>query len=359
MADVIKAILKTQDIVGKPVISLQGEEIGSILRVIVNPEKKQVAGFTINMKGLFKGEKAIEFDQVNSFGDYAVIVESFEKILPLENLPVIEKLSKDYNLYNMRVVTPQGKLIGVVEDFYFNTNTGQIDKYIISGGLIKNLFKGKAVIPAEKIQSTGKDVLMAADGAENTIVKEDTGLQESILHLKNDLDSFKDELDLWKDEFDKNWEKTRVKALEISKSVGENIKEAARSGRSRSKEVISKTSEILIEKKKQLQTSYEWWLDRLQFAKISPNTPLPQHDVNILIGLRAGRTVFDNNGIPIVPESGEITQEVVDTCQRAGKIRELLISIASKDLEDKIKSIEEDKMNSTDEGMLFEKKTDE
>lgn len=348
MADETKDVLKTQDIVGKPVISLHGEEIGSILRVIVNPENRTVAGLTINIRGLFKGEKGIEFDAVNAFGDYAVIVESSEKILPLENLPVVEKLSKDYSLYNMRVVTPQGKLIGTVDDLYFNTNNGQIDKYILSGGIIKNLFKGKAVIPAEKIQRIGKDVLLAADGAENTIEQEDTGLQESIQYLKSDLDSFKDDLEQWKDDIDKNWEKTRIKVVELSKTVGENLKEVARTGKSKSKEVLSKTSEILNEKKKQLQTSYEWWLDRLQSAKTSPDSSLPEHDVDILIGLKAGRIVFDNNGVPIIKENDEITQEVVNSCQKAGKTRELLISIASRDLEDKIKSIEEDKIRSVE-----------
>lgn len=309
MADVISAVLKTQDIVGKPVITLQGEELGSILRVIVNPENRMVAGFTINIRGLFKGEKSMEFDTVNSFGDYAVIVESSEKILPFENLPVMEILAKDYDLYNMRVVTPQGKLIGTIDDFYFNTATGHIDKYILSGGIIKNLFKGKAVISAVKIRSIGKDVLIAVDGAEDTIEKEDSSFQDSIHNLKGEFDSFKGDF--------------------------EQLKE----------DMLSKTSEILNEKKKHLQASYEWWLDRLQLAKTSPD-PLPEHDVNILIGLKAGRIVLDNNGQPIVKENEEITREVVDSCQKTGKTRELLISIASKDLEDKIKSIEEDKLRS-------------
>lgn len=359
MADVINPVVKTQDIVGKPVISLQGEEIGSILRVIVNPENGIVAGLTINIRGLFKGEKGIEFGTVKSFGDYAVIVESFEKILPLENLPTIERLDKDYNLYNMRVVTPQGKLIGIIDDFYFNTTTGQLDKYILSGGLIKNLFKGKAVIPSKKIQSIGKDVLIAFNGAEDAIEKEDTGLQDSIHHLKSDIDSFKDELEQWKDDFDKNWDKTRIKALELSKTVGENIKEAARTGKSKSKEAFSKTSEIINEKKKQLQSSYEWWLGRLQSAKTAPDNSLPEHDVNILIGLKAGRTVFDNIGQPIVKENEEITPEIMNSCQQAGKIRELLISVASKDLEDKIKSIEEDKIKSIDDDKIKSRENDE
>lgn len=340
MVDVQSPVLKTQDIVGKPVISLQGKETGNVLRVIVNPADKTVAGLTLSTRGLFNGEKGVEFSAIRSFGDYAVIVESSEAIMPLDSLPLIEKFIRDYKIYNMRVVTPQGKFIGSVDDFYFNAETGLIEKYILSGGLIRNLFKGKASIPAETVTLIGKDLIITTEKVVETIQKEDSGLQDSIDNIKGDLGQFRDDFEQWKEDFDKAWDKTRTKVLELSKMVGDNLKEVARTGKGKGKEVISKTGEILNEKKGHLKNSYDWWLDRLQAAINVPEEPLPEHDINILIGLRSARSVIDNSGNVIVGENEEITRELIESCQKAGKLRELLISIATCDLEQKMESIE-------------------
>lgn len=339
MTDANQPVLKTHDVIGKPVISLQGEEIGTIVRVIVDPEINSVIGLTVNVRGFFKGEKGIEFANIGSFGDYAVVVENSREILPLDNLPEIEKMSKELYLYNMRVVTPLGKLIGTIDDFCFDAETGRIEKYILSGGIIKNLFKGMASIPASSIITIGKDLLITTDGVEQTIQKEESGLQDSLENIKGDIGELKIDLDQWKDDFEKTWDKTRNKVLDLSKIVGENLLEAARTGSGKGKEVLSKTSELVNEKIGQLKSSYDWWVDRLQAAKNRPDNALPEHDVNILIGLVAGKTVTDLNGKVIVAENEEITKEVIECAHKAGKTGELLISIATKDLEDKMKHL--------------------
>ncbi len=328
-------LIKTQDLVGKPVISLQGEEVGTVARVIVDPVRATVAGLLVNVKGWFKGEKGLEFEAVNSFGDYAVTIQRAGQVVPLENLPTVEKLAKDYNIYDMRIITPQGKLVGTIDDFCFNKETGKIEKYILSGGLIKNLFKGRASIPAGSIDKIGTDVIIGVSDIESTIQKEESGLQDNIDLLKEDLEQ-------WKDDFEKIWDKTRAKTLELSKTVGESLKEAAKSGKDKGKELLSKSTEIVTEKREQLKSSYEWWTERLQAIRNKPETPLAEDEIETLLGLPAGKTVTDDDGNIILEKDKEVSRETIEMAQKAGKTKELLISVASKDLEEKIKSVEEE-----------------
>ncbi len=345
MTDLRNPVIKSQDIVGKPVISLQGEENGTVLKVIVDPVSKNVAGLTVSSKGLFKDAKGVEFSAIRSFGEHAVIVESSDNILPISNLPSMEKILRDKDIYNSRAVTSQGKFIGTVDDFYFNADTGHIEKYILSGGLIRNLVKGKASIPAAAVTLIGKDLLITIEKVEDTIEKEDTGLQNSIENIKGDLSEFRDDFEKWKEEFEKAWDKTRSQVSQASKILGQNLTQAAKTGKGKSKELLSKTGEILNEKKNQLKTSYEWWIDRLQTAKDDSEQQLPEHDINVLIGLRAARRVLDDSGNIIVRENDEITREHIDSCQEAGRTRELLISIATRDLEEKMNVIETEPQN--------------
>ncbi|HWI54469.1 MAG TPA: PRC-barrel domain-containing protein [Desulfobacteria bacterium] len=340
MSDVNGSVLKTQDIIGKPVISLQGEETGNVIRVVVDPAAKTVIGLTVSTKGLFKDEKGVLFSAIRSFGDYAVIVESSEAIMSIDNLPSIEKLTRENDIYNLRAVTPQGKLVGSVDDFYFNPDNGHIEKYILSGGLIRNLFKGKATIPSETVTMIGKDLLITIDSVESTIQKEESGLEGSLENIKGDLGHFREDFGQWTEDLDKAWDKTRNQVLQLSKVFGQNLKEAAKTGKGKGIEILSKTGEILNDKKRQLGTSYEWWIDRLQTAKDNSENQLPEHDINILVGLRSARAVLDKSGNIIVHENDVITRDHIDTCQKAGRTRELLISIATRDLEEKMMDIE-------------------
>lgn len=335
-------VLRTQEVVGKPVISMQGNEVGTIARIVVDPAQSKVVGLTLNARGLFKGEKGMEFEAVRAFGDYAVTIEDANQVVQLNNLPGIEKLSRECNMYNMRILTPEGKLVGTVDDFCFNVRTGLIEKYILTGGLIKNLYKGKASITADKIQTIGKDVIISVPDVENAIQKETAGLQDNLDNLRDDLGNWKEDIDNWKDDFEKLWDKTRSKALELSKTVGENLKGAAKTGTGKGKELISKTGEVLSEKKIQLAKSYDWWMDRLQLVKTGGDQLITEEDANSIVGLKAGRKVTDEFGNIIVEENEEVTTEIVEAARKAHKIKELLISVAARDLEDKMKSIEDD-----------------
>ncbi len=328
-------LLKTRDLLGTPLISLQGEEVGSVTRVIVDPANGSIAGLTVNVKGWFKGEKGIEFESVKSFGEYAVTVSRADQVVPLSNLPTLEKLAQDYNIYNMRIITPDGKLIGTIDDYYFNIQTGQIEKYILTGGVIKNLFQGRASIPASSIDKIGKDVVIATANVEETLQKEESGIQDNLENLKGDLEN-------WKDDFENIWEKTRAKTLELSKTMGENLKEAAKTGKDTGEKILSKTGKILVEKKEVLKTSYDSWMDRLQTVKNGPEKPLTETDINALAGLKAGETVTDDSGNVIIEKDDNVSPDVIAEAQKAGKTKELLISVATRDLEDQIKSIEQE-----------------
>jgi uncharacterized protein YrrD len=330
-----KEQFKTQELVGKSVISLGGKELGTVNKVIVDPGSVSVAGFTINVKGILKGDKAIEFKAVHSFGDYALTIADSAMVVPLNTLPALEKLAQFSNMYGMKVITPSGHLVGGVDDFTFATVDGKITGYIISGGLIKNLMQGRAVIPAEGIEKIGPDLIIAKDGIEQYIVKEEPGLHDSIGNLKEDIN-------LWKEDLNKTWDKTLIRARELSKTIGENLKEATKEGRGRSKELIGKSAEILNEKKKDLKTTYEEWSDRLKSLKNKPEKPLSEDELAAVTGQKVSKTITDENGEPIINQDEVITDDTVRRAAAAGRLKELLLAAATSDVSQKIESIEKD-----------------
>ncbi|ADG81919.1 PRC-barrel domain-containing protein [Thermincola potens] len=339
-----KRLFKTQEVIGKQVITLQGEDLGAVARVLVDPETAMVAGFTLNTKGWFKGEKALSFSSVKAIGNYAITVETKDLVDNLNNLPSLEKLANDFNIYSTRVITPSGELMGTVEDFSFDADSGKIESFLLSGGVIRNLMQGKALIPVSAITKIGPDVVIAKDNAGESLQKADSGIVDNIDSWKENLQSWKGNLANLKDDVEKGWEVTLSTAKEVSKKLGEKVKEMKEEGTDKSKALITKTAAktttFLSDSKNELVSTYEAWMEKLQNFK--NRNKLSPEELSSLLWKKVGKDIYDNDGQLIIAQDGEVSPEILDKIQQAGKTKELLLSIATRDVAEKLETLEKD-----------------
>ncbi|KNZ70953.1 PRC-barrel domain-containing protein [Thermincola ferriacetica] len=339
-----KRVIRTQEIIGKQVITLQGEDLGAVARVLVDPETAMVAGFTLNTKGWFKGEKAFAFSSVKAIGNYAITLEKKDLVDSLNNLPSLEKLSSDFNIYNTRVITPSGELLGTVEDFGFDADSGKIESFLLSGGVIRNLMQGKALIPVSAITKIGPDVIIAKNNAGESLQKADSGIVDNIDSWKENLQAWKGNLDNLKDDVEKGWEVTLSTAKEVSKKLGEKVQELKEEGTDKSRaffsKTASKTTTFLSDSKNELVSTYEAWMEKLQNFK--NRNRLSTDELSALLWKKVGKDIHDNNGNLIIAKDGEVSPEVLDKIQQAGKTKELLLSIATRDVAEKLETLRKD-----------------
>lgn len=169
-----------------PVLSVnEGEHLGYVKSLVVDPVNKEIAAFVVNQKGWFKEDKIIPFNRVRNIGDNAIVIDKSGTAERPANLPQILKLLKNpAQLINSKVITTSGKSLGHVEEFWFDV-TGKITKFDISGGIAEGLWKGKTVLPSEEVVTIGKDAIMVADGAENRLITNNSKpLQKTMSSLK-------------------------------------------------------------------------------------------------------------------------------------------------------------------------------
>jgi len=169
-----------------PVISVsEGQQLGSVKGLVVDPEKKEVIAFIIDQKGWFKENKIIPFNRVRSIGENAITVDKSGTAEKPANLPQILKLIKTpTSLINSKVVTVTGTNLGHIAEYWFHP-TGQITKLELNGGLLEGLFKGKASLPAHEIITIGKDVIIVKEGAENRLESTERPLQNTVKEFKS------------------------------------------------------------------------------------------------------------------------------------------------------------------------------
>ncbi|MCC3647493.1 PRC-barrel domain-containing protein [Cytobacillus oceanisediminis] len=153
---------KSTEITGLPIISIQeGQEIGTVKTLVINPEKGSIDFLTIEHEDWQVSVKAIPFKKIIGIGEYAVTVESDRAVIDLNEIPIANQLvNKKIRIIQTKVMTRKGQLLGETAEFYTDEDTGNI-----LGVEIQLSDDASAVLAAEEILTYGKDILIVKEDA--------------------------------------------------------------------------------------------------------------------------------------------------------------------------------------------------
>lgn len=196
---------------GKMIISLQnGQHIGKLKGLVIDPENVSVAALLIESKALFKDKMIIPYDKVHNVDD----------IITVKSTSCLEKASKNtltgrlvkqnFTLFGARIITEDGSVLGTVEDFTLDVKTGKIMSLLITSSVYEKYFKGMAELPISQIVTIGRDAVIARAGSREALLIPDTALAEKIESLK--------------DSSAKIWNTTKDSTLKWSKQLSATLK---------------------------------------------------------------------------------------------------------------------------------------
>ena len=168
-----------------PIISLQeGQQIGYVKSLILDAGTKALAAIVVDTKGFFKDQRIIPYSKVVSVGEDAITIDKESHVEKTSSLPELLELVKEkLTIIGTKMVTENGKTLGIAEEYYVDPGTGKITQIEISGGKIEGFLSGTAWISAEYITTIGHDVIITQKGSENALRVADKGLNDSIKNL--------------------------------------------------------------------------------------------------------------------------------------------------------------------------------
>ncbi|WP_006788602.1 PRC-barrel domain-containing protein [Thiorhodospira sibirica] len=156
----------SKEIINTLVISItEGKELGFVKDMVVNPEKKSVEFFLVEKTENHKTEAivAIPFKSAIGIGGYAMTIEHQSSLIDLAQINFISGiLEKRVRVIDEKVISRKGRLLGVVEEYTIDTDSGQITQLIVKSQ------SGHADTPiaAEDIISLGEHLITVTDRAE-------------------------------------------------------------------------------------------------------------------------------------------------------------------------------------------------
>lgn len=257
---------KSVDIIGLPVISIaEGKELGTITRFVINPGEGSVEAFVVDDGKWYMGAKLLLTSSVTGIGENAVTVDNGNSIFEVKDAPDLERLLiADINVIGTKVLTKTGQFRGKVTEIVFD-ETG---KFIFC----ETEENGEASqIPAEHVVTFGKDVLI--------VTGEDDALNAPVVK-------------------EKPTESAPV-AVATTPAVTE-------------KPVVPEPAPVSAVQEKAEEDTGKKFDDKHR---------------KYLLGKKASRRIETDNGMVIVEQGGEITEEVLQKAKLAGKFVELSMNI--------------------------------
>lgn len=120
---------KSVEILGLPIISItEGRELGMSKTLLIDAKNGTVAAITIEDEDWYRGVKLIPYESVIAIGDDAVTVTNSENILTLDDAGDYEQLLDDnIRIIGTKAITKSGSIQGKISELYIGDD-GKIEK---------------------------------------------------------------------------------------------------------------------------------------------------------------------------------------------------------------------------------------
>lgn len=145
-----RRMYRAKHLIGLPVVNVAtGERLASVRSLVLDLVSGQLLGVVVQKGSLFREPQALQFKQLHAIGQDAVLVKNGESAASLSQLLAgLPQAKTDDRVFGRQVLTSAGKVIGALEDVFFDPENGAISHYLLTDGLLQSLLEGPAVIPA-------------------------------------------------------------------------------------------------------------------------------------------------------------------------------------------------------------------
>lgn len=305
---------KSVEILGLPIISItEGRELGMSKTLLIDAKNGTVAAITIEDEDWYRGVKLIPYESVIAIGDDAVTVTNSENILTLDDAGDYEQLLDDnIRIIGTKAITKSGSIQGKISELYIGDD-GKIEKCEITApdGTTSD-------VTADQISIFGKQVTVIDPNAEK-----------------------KNELTADAPKADAPSEKAAPKAEAPAPQAALAPKAEAKPEAPKA-EPPKAEAPVKAPAKEEKPAAAPKAPEKPAAPAVKPApAPAPKADPKqaaadkateerhrrFLLGKKATRTIKMDNGIVIVEEGQDITEEVLQKAKLANKFIELSMNV--------------------------------
>ena len=162
------SVYRAKHLIGLPVVNVAtGERLASVRSLVIDLVSGHLQALVVHKGSLFREPQALKLTQLHAMGQDAILVKDGEKTIPLPTLlGQLPNASTEDRLFGRQVLTAAGKVLGALEDVFFDPVNGSISHYMLADGLLQSLLQGPAIMPAPKQPVIGEEHVIVPENPE-------------------------------------------------------------------------------------------------------------------------------------------------------------------------------------------------
>ncbi|WP_182186752.1 PRC-barrel domain-containing protein [Pectinatus frisingensis] len=291
---------KNEEFLGLPIISItEGRELGVSKSLLIDAEHGCVAAIIIEDEDWYRGVKLLPYGSVVAIGHDAITITSSENILVLDDAVEFEPfLDQNIRVIGTKAITKGGTIQGIVSNIFIDDD-GKIAKIVLSAQDTEE----QKELSADEISIFGKEVTIIDSAVPDKVNNKpvDKKTFSAAEQIKPAISVKKTEPSETKPE--KNTEQVKNTA-NMTKNDTKPIKSTSVSG-------TASTNDTTAEKTD---------------SSVTASSAEDRHR-RFLLGKKASRRITTDNGIVIVEEGADITEEILQKAKLANKFIELSMNV--------------------------------
>ncbi len=143
---------RASSFIGKPIFTPSGQQVDTIDDVIFDPHTHYVLCFMVEPGGWVGGAKILPWSDDCAVTPHALTISSQEQIVFARKVPRIQEILEDIQVVvGKKIVAPDGRQLGILDDVYFDQKTGEIGGYEVIGLAQRTDFESKAILGPEEV----------------------------------------------------------------------------------------------------------------------------------------------------------------------------------------------------------------
>jgi uncharacterized protein YrrD len=144
---------QASNFIGKPIVTQSGERLETIDDVIFDPRTHHVLCFLIEPGGWVGGAKILPWTHEYSITPSALIISSRDQVVSALNIPRMQAVLENAPVViGKKILRSDGRQIGIVNDIYFDQQTGAIQEYEITGGSLTDSSEQRVILLPDDVE---------------------------------------------------------------------------------------------------------------------------------------------------------------------------------------------------------------
>jgi uncharacterized protein YrrD len=242
---------KGKNVVGQSVVTFdEGRKIDSVKDLLIGEANDSIVALLVDEGGVMSSSRVVPIGAVQSFGRDAVVITSAQFVTSASSDPEVKAImNRKEQLLGKRVLTDTGDLMGSISDMYFEEETGRIQGFEVSGGMLGDIARGTSYLAVDEIERLGPDVIFVRPETGESLENQVGGVQGALNDAGNKMG----------DAASRAGERAKAGLQDAQAGLNEREPERALIGRRSGVDVADETGSIVVANGQRIRQEHVEW----------------------------------------------------------------------------------------------------